>query len=430
MTDQLDSSGTFLQKTTLDNGLRVVTGTMPQTRSVSVTAFVGVGSRYEPAELAGISHFVEHLAFKGTKRRPTPVEISGAVEGVGGVMNAATEQELTVYWCKIARPYLDQSLDLIIDMLRNSVCGPDEIERERGVLLEEQGMVNDDPDYKVDALLDEILWPAHPLGRDVSGTRESVSSVTREMILDHIARFYTPSNTVISVAGDIDHGQVAGQVESLCDGWTSRTAPGWTPFTDGQVAPQLRTEYRKIEQAHLSIGLPGLSTGHPERYALDLLSVVLGEGMSSRLFLELREKRGLAYDVHSVAAHFQDCGAFVVSAGVDPGRVYKAVDTILAEVGRVREGVPAEELEKAKRQSTGRLLLSLEDTRAVSSWIGSQELLTGQVLDVDEVIERVDKVTPEDIRKVANDLLVTNKLNMAVVGPTRAEVRLRRSLVL
>ena len=428
MATRVDNVETAFQKSTLDSGVRVVTSTMPHTRSVSISVFVGVGSRYEPADLAGISHVIEHLLFKGTKRRPTPNDISGAVEGVGGLINAGTEQELTVYWCKVARPYLEEVLDLLIDMVRNPLFEPAEIEKERMVLLEEQGMINDQPNYKAEALIDELLWPNHPLGRDISGTRDSVSAMTRDMILDHFAQSYAPSNTVVSVAGNVDHDQVASQVDSLCSGWASHEPPEWTPFTPSQLAPQFRLQYRKSEQTHLSIGLPGLSMNHPDRYAQGLLSVVLGEGMSSRLFLEVRERLGLAYDVHSSVSHFQDCGALVVNAGVDPKRVYAAVETILAEIGRLRDGVPKNELEKAKRLSTGRLMLMMEDTRAVSAWMGSLELLLGRVLEIDEVISCIESVTPEDLRKVSDALLTTDRLNMAVVGPCRGKSRLLRSL--
>lgn len=409
--------------------MRVLTGTMPHTRSVSISVFVGAGSRYEQADRAGISHFIEHLVFKGTERRPTAGEIGGTVEALGGMINAGTEQELTVYWCKVAQPYLEVSLDLLIDMLRNSLYEPDEIERERMVLLEEQGMVNDYPSNKVDALIDGMLWPDHPLGRDISGTRESVTNITRDMILQHASLFYTPSNMVVSIAGNVDHNQVVQQVDALCNGWKSRPAPGWTPFTDVRSGPQLRMEYRNTEQALISIAVPGLSITHPDRFALDLVSVVLGEGMSSRLFLEVREKQGLAYDVHSGVTHFQDCGALVINAGVDPKRVYIAVKTILAEVALLREGVSTEELEKAKRLSAGRLMLRMEDTRAVSSWLGVQELLLGRVLHVDEVIELVESVTPEDILRVSNDLLLMEKLHMAVVGRCRSQSRLQKALV-
>ena len=423
-------NGSAYRKTTLDNGMRVVTRAMPHTYSVSISVFVGVGSRYEPAERAGISHVVEHLVFKGTEKRPTPVEISGAVEGVGGAMNASTEHELTVYWCKVARQYMAEGLDLLVDMLRNSVFDPQEIERERLVVIEELKMVNDYPNMKVEALIDEMLWPDHPLGRDIVGNRDSLMAITREMVLVHASEYYSPSNIVISVAGNVEHDVVVRKVDALCDGWTPRTGPGWAPFASRQAEPRFRLAPRRTEQAHLSIALPGVSTTHPDRYAVDLLSVVLGEGMSSRLFVEIRENRGLAYDIHSGVLHFQDCGALIIGAGVEPKRVYAAVDTILAEVARLKDGIPEQELDKAKRLSTGLLMLRMEDTRAVSAWAGSQELLLGRVSEVDDVIESVNSVTPEEVLKVAGDLLVTERLNMAVVGPSRGNARFRRLLKL
>ena len=430
MTTPVEDIGTSAQKSVLANGMRVVTSLMPHARSVGISIFVGVGSRHESEDRAGISHVIEHLVFKGTGKRPSAREISSTVEGVGGAMNAATEQELTVYWCKVARPYMDDMLDLLIDMLRDALYDPADLEKERMVLLEEQSMINDYPSYKLDALLDGMLWPDHPLGRDISGTRESVSSITRDMILEQVAHSYTPANMVVSIAGDLDHDQVARQVEALTHGWDSRKPPGWAPYTDVQSKPQLRMDQRRTEQANLAIGLPGLSMTHPDSYVLNLLSVVLGEGMSSRLFLQVRENLGLAYDVHSSVAHFQDCGGLVVSAGVEPRRVYPAVQTILAEISQLKEGVPAQELEKAKRLSTGRLLLGFEDTRSVSSWIGSQELLLGQVLTVDQVVRHVNSVTPEDLRRVSNDLLLTEKLNLAIVGPGRGRSRLEKALKL
>ena len=418
------------QKTTLDNGLRIVTCEMPHTRSVSINIVIGVGSRYESADDAGISHLIEHLVFKGTSSRPTPMEISGTIEGTGGVLNAGTEHELTVYWCKVAEPHLQESIDLLIDILRNSLFEPEAIEMERKVVAEELSMINDYPTYRVDSLLDEMLWPDHPLGRDIGGTKESVAGISRGMMLEHMARYYTPSNIVISVAGNICHDEVVQQVADLSHDWPAADPPRWTPMTHVQSASQLRLEYRKTEQTNLSIAVPGFSLNHPDQYALDLLSVVLGEGMSSRLFVEVREKRGLAYDVHSGVTHFLDCGAFAVNAGVDPKNVYDAVQTILAEVGRMRDEVPEQELDKAKRLVSGRLLMRMEDTRVVSAWMGNQELLLESMLEPDDVIESINAVTAEEICRVANEVLVTEKLNMAVVGRCRGQHRLERLLKL
>jgi predicted Zn-dependent peptidase len=422
--------GQASQKTTLDNGLRVVTSEIPHTRSVTMSVLVGVGSRYESAEESGISHFIEHMVFKGTESRPTPEEISATVEGTGGVLNAGTEQELTGYWCKVAQPHFEECLDLLVDMLRNSVFESDSIDKERMVLVEELNMINDYPNYKVDALLDQMLWPNHPLGRDIGGTLETVARIDRQMMLEHMSRFYTPSNIVVSVAGNVAHKRVVDLLAGLCNDWHTSESNAWAPVTHVQSAPQMRLEYRRTEQTHLAIAVPGVPMEHPDRYALDLLSVILGEGMSSRLFVEVRERKGLAYDVHSGVAHFLDCGAFVVTAGVDPKRVYEAVQTILEEIGGLRNGIPEDELSKAKRLSTGRMLLRMEDTRAVSAWMGNQELLTGQILEPDDVVAGVNAVTVEEVGRVANDVLVDDKLNMAVVGPSRGQRRLERLLKL
>lgn len=419
---------TEFNRTVLDNGLKIVTSSMIHSISVSVNIFVGVGSRYENPENAGISHLVEHLVFKGTVRRPSPKAISSLIEGVGGVLNAGTEHEFTVYWCQVVRQYMDKSIDLLIDMLRNSLFEPDELERERLVVFEEQRMVNDYPDQRVDALMAEMLWPNHPLGRDVCGSRESVGRITREMVMEYMEQFYNPENMVVSVAGDIQHEQVVDLINQLVSGWDSRSSASWTNFSDAQLSPKISLEYRKTEQAHLSLGLPGLSITHPDRYALDLVSVILGEGMSSRLFLEMRERQGLAYDVHSGVTYFLDCGAFVVNAGVDPSRVQTAVDTILAELSRMKNPVMEEDLQMAKQLTIGRLLLRMEGTRPVADWIGMHEALLGQIPEVQRVIDRIKSVTVEDLQRVSVSLLNTTKLNLALVGPVREDTRLDQSL--
>ena len=424
----MSSSPPGFERTTLDNGLRVVTGSMSHTRSVAVSVYVGVGSRYEPDDRAGISHVVEHLVFKGTERRPRPIDISGGVEGVGGVLNASTEQEMTVYWSKVALPYLEDALDLLIDMVRCSVYDREELDRELMVVIEEQRMVDDQPSGRVEALIEGLLWPDHPLGRDIAGTRESVSGITRDMVLEHVGRFYSPENIVVSVAGNVEHGRVVDLAASMTRGWRPGAAGGWTPFAGGRAGPQVRVETRRTEQSHLAIGLPGVSLDHPDRYAVEMLSVALGEGMSSRLFVEVREKRGLAYDIHSSAAHFLDCGALLIMAGVAPGTLYDAVRTILDVAGGLGDSLTEEEVERARRMHTGMMALSMEDTRAVSAWMGAQELLFGRVLDVDDVVERVDRVGVDDVRRAAQDLLRTEHLKMAVVGPHRGSARLQRAL--
>lgn len=418
------------EQTTLANGLRVVSCEMPHTRSVSISAYVGVGSRYEADDRAGVSHFVEHMVFKGTERRPDPVNISAQIESTGGMINAGTEQELTVYWCKIAQPYFSESVDLLLDMLRNSLFRQDDIEKERHVIHEELAMINDYPAARVDSLIDEMLWPDHPLGRDIGGSHESVDSIDRDMLIKHMGEYYTPSNTVISVAGSVPHSYVVSEVEKLSWDWPDGVKSPPAPVVSRQQQSQIRLEYRKTEQLHLSIALPGLALDDPDIYALDLLSIILGGGMSSRLFVELRENRGLAYDVHSGVSHFRDTGAFIITAGVDPASACEAVPAILEQVAAVRDSIDDHEVERAKQLVAGRLMLRMEDTRAVSAWMGSQEMVRGTILDVDDVVERVNAVTTEDLRRVASQNLVDDRLNLAVVGPCRGRKRLSRLLKL
>ena len=410
-------------KSTLRNGLRLVTAPMPHTRSVSVSAYVGAGSRYERPVEAGLSHFVEHLCFKGTEKRPTPREISEVIDGVGGVLNAGTDRELTVFYCKVARPHLELAIDVLVEMLRSPLFAPDEVEKERKVILEELAMVADSPSQQVDILIDEVLWPDQPLGWDVAGNAESVAGITRQMAFDYLHRQYVPNNTVVSVAGNVSPEEVEDLIEKALGDWERGSPQGWFPAVNGQSGPRSAVRYKKTEQAHLSLAVRGLSNQHPDRYALDLLSVVLGEGMSSRLFLELREHLGLCYDVHSYVSHFLDAGAFSIYAGVDPANAVETVRALLVELDRLREGIPADELTKAKELSKGRLLLRMEDTRNVSGWLGGQEILTGRIRTADEVVDILDALTVDHLARVAGELLVTDQLNLAVVGPFRSERR-------
>ena len=420
----------MFQRTVMDNGLHVLTSSMPHTRSVSVGIFVGAGSRYEPDEIAGVSHFLEHILFKGTKGWPTAREVSEAIEGVGGVMNASTDREMTVYWCKVARPHFDQALSVLADMMLNPLLDPAEIDKEREVVLEELRMINDYPTNRVELLIDETLWPDQPMGRDVGGSQESVSGLTREHILDYVRQQYTPANAVVSVAGDISHEEVVDLLHGALRDWKPATPMQWHPVSDGQTAPRVRVEQRKTDQAHLVVGLPSLPIGHADRYALGLMNVILGEGMSSRLFLDLREKQGLAYDVHSSLNLFRDCGSLTVYCGVEPRKSSRAISAILQQLAGLQEDIPQAELDKARELSKGRMLLRMEDSRSVSMWMGAQQTLLGTVRTVDEVVEKMDAVTTEDVQRVASSVIREEVLNLAVVGPFRSDRRFRSLLKL
>src|SRR3954469_3428840 len=410
-------------RTVLPNGLRVLVAPMPHTRSAAVSIYVGAGSRYETAVEAGLSHFIEHLTFKGTTRRPTSQAISEAIDGVGGVLNAATDREYTVYYAKVARPHLEIAVDVLADLVHSPLYDPTEIEKERKVVLEELASVADSPGQQVDLLLDELLWPSQPLGWDVAGTNESVSGLTRDMVVDYTRRQYSPNNMVVAVAGNLAEAEVLERLAPTLGSLTAGQAHGWFPANDEQSAPKCQVMYKRTEQTHISIGMHALSLKHPDRYALDLLSSLFGESMSSRLFMELRERQGLCYDVHSYVSHFLDSGSFGLYAAVDPENAHQAAAALMAELRRLRDGVPDEELRKAKELAKGRMLLRMEDTRSVSGWLGGQEILCGAIQSPEEVVERIEAVTPADLDRVVSVLLRKEHLAMAVVGPHRSEKR-------
>ena len=423
------SENSFYQRTTLPNGLRVLTSAMPHTHSVALSVYVGTGSRYERDEEAGISHILEHMLFKGTARRPSAKEIAETIDGVGGVINAVTDREYTVYYIKVARPHLDLGLDVLFDLVRHPLIDPAELEKERQVVIEELAMVEDSPPALVDLLLDSILWPDNPLGRDIAGTPESVSAISREMVTRYLQQQYVPNNVVVAVAGNIAHDEVVAAISSALGDWRAGSPASWFPAAGWFPAPsqngaRCAVRYKSTEQAHISLAVPGVPLDHPDRHAISFLSVILGEGMSSRLFVELREKRGLVYDVHTYVSQFLDVGTFNVYTGVDPKNAIESLKVMLAELERLREqGPTSEELTKARELSKGRLLLRMEDTRAVSGWIGGQELLLGAVRSVEQVVEELEAVTLEDLQRLAREILDPRGLYLAVVGPYRSDRR-------
>jgi predicted Zn-dependent peptidase len=417
-------------KAVLDNGLRVITGAMSHSRSVCLVILVGTGSCYESKEEAGISHFVEHLLFKGTERRPTAKEISEDIEGVGGIINGGTDKEMTIFWCKVASPHFSIALDVLSDLLLNSRFDNKDIEQERQVIMEEIHMNLDIPQQRVSMLIDELLWPEQPLGREVSGYKETVSSITREQLLNYVARRYMPNNTVLSIAGNIQHEQALAQIEPLFSKWVDGKLMTDYITNDKQREARLRIEPKDIEQAHLCLAVHGFSHSHPQRFTIDLLNTVLGGGMSSRLFTEIRENRGLAYDIHSYTEHFLKSGSFAIYAGVDPQKVEIALAAILEEVSKIKQGITASELTRAKELSKGRAYLRFEDSQNVALWYGGQEILTRQILDIDDVISIVDAITIDELKEVAEEILTDSGLNLAVTGPAKAEKSLRQLLKL
>jgi predicted Zn-dependent peptidase len=398
-------------------GAKLVTVAMPERLSSSVVLMFGGGSRLEDDQLAGVSHFIEHLFFKGTQRRPSSKEIANAIEGVGGFINASTDKELTAYWTRVPSVHTDLGLDVLFDLVSNSKLDPADIERERAVILEELKMYQDQPQEHVVNLFEELMWPGHPLGRDIAGTQESVSRLTRDEILEYADAHYRLPNLVIGHAGPLDDGHVLEIVNSRLT--LPRDSNGYVPALEPPSLDSAHVLMRRqnTEQAHICLGVRAWSYLHPDRYAIDLLNTVLGEGMSSRLFLNIREKLGLAYDVHSFTQKHRDTGYVGVYLGVDPKKAVEAVGAVVAELRILGEHeVLPDELERAKEFTKGRLRLEMETTNGVAFWLTYQELLLGQISTIDEELAFVDEVTANDIKRVAGEIF-RNPLQMSVIGP-------------
>lgn len=405
------------ERSRLSSGLRLVTVPLPSAYSVSVQITLAAGSRHEPASLAGAAHFIEHMLFKGTARRPTPRQIAVAIEGVGGDLNASTGRELTTYYARVSGMDLEIALDVLLDMLLQSRFTAEDVERERSVIVEEINESLDLPDEVAALHFQQILWPDHPLGRDVAGSRESVQQIERAALLDYFARSYQPERTVLSVAGHVAHEQVAERVEQLTATWQG-TDP--LPIERARPLPGrvARALHRPVEQCHLLLGCRAVDWFSPDRFALTLLDIILGEGMSSRLFTHIREERGLAYSIYSYTSHLQDSGSFAVCAGVDARHADETIRAVLTELHRLREEpVAEEELAMAKAYIRGRTHLQLEDTGANASWVGSQTAVFGEVITPETLLARLDAVTADDLQHLARTLFRDDSLALSVVGP-------------
>ena len=412
----------------LAGGAKLVTAAMPERLSASLVFMFGGGSRLEDERHAGVSHFIEHLFFKGTQRRPTSKEIADAIEGVGGFINASTDKELTAYWTRVPAEHVELGLDVLVDIVSNSKLTAADVERERSVILEELRMYQDQPQDLVQNLFEEVMWPDHPLGRDIAGTEQSVARLTRDDILEYADAHYRLPNLVIGAAGAFGEEEILEAV---------RGRLALPPEPDGQLiplapepllGPRVLMRRRKTEQAHICLGVRAFNYFHADRFVLDLLNTVLGEGMSSRLFLNIRERLGLAYDVHSFTQKHRDTGLLGVYLGVDPKQAAGAVDAVIAEMQNLCDhDLAEEELVRAKEFTKGRLRLELESTNGVSFWLAYQELLIGSIKTIEEEVALVDAITAEDVRRVANDVLRA-PIQMAVVGPFAKDLAFRTAV--
>ena len=402
-------------RTTLDSGATVVTERMSEVRSVTVGFWFDVGARDEPDSLAGTSHFLEHLLFKGTPSR-TAKGIANAFDAVGGDVNAFTGKEYTCYYARVLDEDLPMALDVLSDMIRNSVIDADELESERKVILEEIAMHEDAPDELVHDLFNRCMWTNHPLGRPVLGFNETVGKVTRDQVAAYWRERYSPNNMVVAAAGNVDHDSLVEEVDRLfADGSGKKTLrSGDAP----QPAGGLNVFRRPTEQAHIVMGTQGLHRSHDDRHALALVDTVLGGGMSSRLFQEVRERRGLAYSVYSYRSLFADTGSFSIYAGTTPQNAETVMDIFRTQIDSlVADGITGAEFQRAKGHVKGALVLSSEDPGSRMNQLGRQQLTSGEILSINELIDRFERLEMDDIRRVIDEVFDSGEWQTTVVGP-------------
>ena len=406
------------ERETLPNGLRLLTAPMPTSQSVACFVMLAAGSRYETPDTNGIAHFAEHMFFKGTERRPTARDIGAEIDGIGGEFNAFTGKEYTGYYVRCAAEHRRLALDVLVDMLRHSKFEPEEIDREKGVIVEEMNMYFDTPRDYIGGVYDSLLYGDQPLGWDIIGRKETVRAATRETFTDYIDRWYKPERMVVGFGGKLDGDVRAEVIELLGDLEAAETGEPSAVQIAENGGPRVKVHRKDSDQAHLTLGVRSYPLIHPDRYALQILATVLGTGMSSRLFTEVRERRGLAYYVFASNHSYTDAGSLYSQAGVDIERADEAVETIVTELKRIAdEPVPADELEKAKNVAKGRFVLQLESPHALIMFGLRREILEDEATEPEEVIASIEAVTVEDVQRVAQDVIGSRGLNLALIGP-------------
>ena len=421
----------MFKKTILKNGLRIITVPQKGTRAVTVLVLVGTGSKYETKEISGISHFLEHLFFKGTKKKPNSLAVITPLDKIGGIYNAFTSEEYTGYFAKVEASQMELALDWVSDIYLNSLLPKKEIEKERGVIIEEINMLLDTPVIYIGELWKKLLYGDQPAGWDVAGTKESVAKIQREQILNYMKTQYVAKNTIISIAGKIVPPQAINKVKKYFSKIKETLPKEKSPVVEKQTNPQSLIHFKKTDQTHLALGVKAFNLFHPQRYALELLGIILGGMMSSRLFVEIREKLGIAYYVKTNVETNPDTGYLVTQAGIDNDKIEKAISTILKEYKKIsQKKISKEELKKAKDNIKGKMALLLESSDARASFYASQELLENRILTPEEVFKKIDQISQDDILKVAKDIFQPQKLNLALIGPFKEETKFKKLLTL
>ncbi|MGZ4384623.1 MAG: M16 family metallopeptidase [Gaiellaceae bacterium] len=417
------------ERHTLENGVRLLTAPMPQAQSVSCQVMLAAGSRYETRESSGIAHFSEHMFFKGTGRRPSAQDIAGEIDAIGGEFNAGTGKEYTTYYVRCAGESLPVALDVLVDMIRNSKFDPEEIEREKGVIVEEMNMYFDTPRDYVDSVYERLLYGDQPLGWDIIGTKETVRGAGRQTFMDYLGRWYHPARLVVGIGGAIGP-EVAGEVERLLGDLPSVDPGAPEPLLLASAnGSRVSVQHKASDQAHLILGAPSYPLQHPDRYVLQVLAAILGGGMSSRLFTQVRERRGLAYYVFCQNHSYTEAGSIFSQAGVDIRRIDEAITTIVGELEQIAANpVPEEELAKAKSFLVGRFVLQLESPHGLIGFGLRREVLEGAAVEPSEVVDGVRAVSAEDLQRVAGELLGRHSLHLALIGPFEDPQRFEKLL--
>jgi predicted Zn-dependent peptidase len=405
---------------TLKNGLRVLLIDTESFPTVTALVMVGAGSRYERKDNNGIAHFFEHMAFKGSKKYKTSFEISSAIEGIGGLFNAFTSKDHTGYWIKATTEHTNILLDVLSDMILHPLLEADEIEREKGVIVEEINMYEDMPARKVGDIFEEVLYKGSPLGMDIAGSKETVTAFTRETFTDYIEELYHPNNAVVVVAGGLQGINYLPEIEKRFGSWENKKTLSFEKYSAKQTKPILHIHHKKTEQVHVCIGFKTFSFTDERKYALQVLAAVLGGGMSSRLFMQVRERRGLCYYISTGRELYADTGSIVTQAGIrnDAKKIQEAINVILEEHMKITKGdITDEEIEKAKELLKGRYLLSLEDSMNIATMFGTKYILEGEMVDTKKVIDKLMKITKSDIIAVAKQVFTPSGLTCALIGP-------------
>jgi predicted Zn-dependent peptidase len=412
------------QKTVLNNGIRVLLVPDEHTKAATVFVMYRVGSRYEQKRYNGVSHFIEHMMFKGTKRRPSTAEISRQLDAVGADYNAMTGKDFTGYYVKIDSRHFPLALDIVHDMVTNSKFEDKELRQERKVIMEEIHMYHDNPMRRIDDMIEEVMFAGSSLGWDIAGDKKSMDAVTRAAMLAYKNAYYIPERTVIVVSGNIGPGAKDAIAKLFGAAPKKKKAKGFVPYAGKHDKLRLAIEYKEVDQVQLALGFPAYPYGDRRLPALGVLANILGGTMSSRLFIQIRERRGLAYFVRAGAEPYEDTGAFFIRAGLTKGRIDEAIKAICNELVKLREkGVTAAELSRAKENIRGRIVLELEDSSDLAAFFGKQELYTGEIKTPDEKFAEINAVTAEDIQAVAKDIISLKKASLALIGPFKDEKR-------